>query len=289
MNRFIKIRTFASIKEGRVLSAREFARILDIDPGTVTKVESEEINPSPKMARALAEKYEISQEWFLTGEGYAPWEMDFEAMGYFEFDEKGQAASAFLSVLATLSKSPQRDLVKYIVRLGRDSKFREYIYNFIDRSGIVDMFLELQQLKRELAELRVAVPEPVTVSPPAVTPRPNSYQHKTAPAIRLTADQTFESTEVELEQPAMPAELNPEEARRWEINLTVLKEYAASEQAKKDWPRRVIPSGVAARFCREVVGFYAGGSNQDVGGMLWEFLLDTATQYTGRERRKHEA
>lgn len=288
MSRFEKLRAFLSEKEGRILSSRELAGLLGVTHTTITRVEKGEIDPSPKVARALAAKYKISESWYLTGKGPAPWEP--EQSIEWQVAEKQLAKGEFGGALhlagAEIKSSSHHKLIEHWIRAGRDPFYREALYNVIERSRIVDTFLEL---RRELAELQAGASGLDTVSPPAVTKSENKYGPKAAPSIRLTADNTFESTEVSIELPDKPSKLSPDDSHRWDINLSALERYAATERAKKDWPRGVIPSGIAARFCREVVGFYEGGRVDDVGGILWDYLTESGSQYTGVDRRKQEA
>lgn len=278
MDRLEKLRAYVSEKEGKILSANELAGILGVTISTITEAEKGNRKPSPKVARALKKKYDVSEEWYLTGKGFAPWELDSEVAGYLKYDETGQHGAALIDAAADILRSPQRDLVDRFIRAGRNPLYREALYNVLEESGILPLYQELLELKRELAGLRAAVPEPVTVSPPAVTPRKNIYQNKTAPAIRLTADQTFESTEVILKFPEKPIDIDQDQAARWDRNELALRRWEKTETARRQFPRGDVPAWALERFCREVVNFYEGGNLQDVGGLLLDFISESATQ-----------
>ena len=70
--------------------------------------------------------------------------------------------------------------------------------------------------------------------------------------------------------PPPPKGLYASERRRYEHNRDVLKRWSETSAAF------AVPPKVAARYCREVVGFYEGGAVEDVGGVLRDFMQDEA-------------
>ena len=84
-------------------------------------IERGERAPSKKVAAKLEEKYGISKEWFLTGEGIAPWEeRDYQELldRFAEIEQqikKGKSKSkddkmiAGFAALSLLLKTPQNN------------------------------------------------------------------------------------------------------------------------------------------------------------------------------------
>lgn len=280
-NRFEKLRVYLSQKSGQTLSATRLAELLNVSTPTITEAENGTRPPSPKAARALYEKYKVSEEWYLTGEGYAPWESDLSIE--WQIVEKQLAEGQFggaLHVASTAIKiSPQRKLIDHWIRAGKNPLYREALYKVIEEMDILPIYHELLELKQELAEQRAAaaepaVSEPEPVSPPAVTPGGHKYAGKARPAIRLTAEPTFESTEVILQFPAKPANLEPEDSTRWDRNELALRRWEQTETARRQFPRGDVPTWALERFCREVVHFYEGGTLEGVGGILKDFIQE---------------
>jgi transcriptional regulator with XRE-family HTH domain len=78
----------------------------------------------------------------------------------------------------------------------------------------------------------------------------------------------FEPSEVRIFVPPVPEGLSASERKRYEHNREVLERWSRTSGAFE------IPSEVAERYCREVVGFYDGGRVNDVGGVLRDFLQE---------------
>ena len=179
MNRFERLRNYISEKEGKILSARELARLLGVDNSAISRVEAGNGKPSYKAARALEEKYGIPEGWYLKEEGLAPWEKEEEdAITWRIADEQlkqGKKGGALLFASGKILESGERELAEYWIRAGREPVFRSYIY--IVLAGAVRAFNELQ-------EKPVAAPAQVVAHPahaPAPAERP-ALEPAAAPA-----------------------------------------------------------------------------------------------------------
>jgi len=60
---------FALIREKNGLNTKQFAQSLDMEPTTVSSIESGKREPSKEVLYNLAVKYEVSLNWIFTGEG----------------------------------------------------------------------------------------------------------------------------------------------------------------------------------------------------------------------------
>jgi len=60
---------FAIIREENGLNVKEFAASLDMEPTTVSSIESGKREPSKEVLLNLAIKYAVSLNWIFTGEG----------------------------------------------------------------------------------------------------------------------------------------------------------------------------------------------------------------------------
>jgi transcriptional regulator with XRE-family HTH domain len=60
---------FASIRKKYGLNVKEFAESLDMEPTTVSSIESGKREPSKEVLLNLAVKYACSLNWIFTGEG----------------------------------------------------------------------------------------------------------------------------------------------------------------------------------------------------------------------------
>ena len=162
MNRFEKLRLYISDIEGKTISAREFSRLLGFNLTLYGRLERGDTPPSKKVAARLEEKYEISREWFLTGEGQAPWEKEFEE--HWQFAEKikrdiamgrrpagSEESYSILVAYAALKNGPEKSLIDFFIRAGREPAFRAYIYNGLERA--VKIFDELEESRAKIAEL----------------------------------------------------------------------------------------------------------------------------------------
>jgi len=78
----------------------------------------------------------------------------------------------------------------------------------------------------------------------------------------------LEPSEVRISVPPAPRGLTESERKRYDHNREVLERWSQTSRAFE------IPSEVAERYCREVVGFYDGGRVDDVGGILRDFLQE---------------
>jgi len=167
MNRFERLRNYLSEKEKRILSANELARILGVSNSTIASTENESRPPSPKVAARLEEKYGISREWYLTGEGLAPWE-EKEYEDYFKDLDEMERVAEEENIPPTLEKglscfvagkrifkTSETKLVDYFIEAGRNPEFRRYLYKVlynILEGGAVNIFQQLQKA-REKAEM----------------------------------------------------------------------------------------------------------------------------------------
>lgn len=252
-DRFVRLRSYLSMREEKSLSAAELADICEVSGPTISEVEKGNRKPSPRVAKVLSEKYGVSENWYLTGIGQAPWEKSAEDEEWDRYEDLKRAVAegrkeghpdkswgGFLA-LSKIINSPEVGLVESWIRAGKDSRFRRYIFMIINAAA---------QAWDELTELRAAAAEPVTVLPPAVTPR----------------ELTYEPAGVELKYPPRPGGLAPEDSTRWDRNLEVLQKWAATAAAI--W----VPTWALARFCLEVHHFYSGGNLAAVTGVLQDFI-----------------
>ncbi|MBN2290172.1 MAG: helix-turn-helix transcriptional regulator [Candidatus Glassbacteria bacterium] len=87
---------------------------------------------------------------------------------------------------------------------------------------------------------------------------------------RTAKQAEFVSSLVSIEVPPAPDGLTESERSRYERNREVLERWSCTSRAFE------VPSEVAGRYCREVVGFYEGGQVDDVGGVLRDFLQEAS-------------
>jgi len=164
MNRFKKLRLYLSEIEDRILSAQELSLHLGVAPNLIGRIERGDISPSPKVADRLKEKYGISKEWVLTGEGLAPWE-EKEYQEWFDRtaeieqqikDGKSKPGTkkihAGFAALSLLLKTPQKELVDYFIEAGKNPKFRKLLYNVL-KSGLLETFEDLKRANQRIKEL----------------------------------------------------------------------------------------------------------------------------------------
>ncbi len=90
--------------------------------------------------------------------------------------------------------------------------------------------------------------------------------------IRKTAEPTLEVTEMRLNIPGPPDDLDEECRRYWDNNAAALQRWAATPDAIKSFPKRTVPPWAIERFLRETRQMYAGGSVADVSGVLWDLI-----------------
>jgi len=164
LNRFEKLRYYISEIEGKFISARGLSRLLGVSPTLIGSIERGNIPPSLKVAAKLKEKYGISKEWFLTGEGIAPWEERdyqewFDQVGEIEKQiKKGERKPkddkilAGFAALSLLLKTPQKRLVDYFIEAGKNPEFRKLLYNILT-SGLVENFEGLKRANQRIKEL----------------------------------------------------------------------------------------------------------------------------------------
>lgn len=164
-NRFERLRHYLSEIEEKILSASELARLLNVSKALITSIEKGSLPPSPKVAARLEEKYDISVQWYLTGEGLAPWEIKIYADVFERIDELVEGAEegktrpvvleitiAFLHSGFKIFDTPEKKLVNYFIEAGRTPEFRRYLYNVlyhILEGGAVNNFQELQRAREK--------------------------------------------------------------------------------------------------------------------------------------------
>jgi len=162
LNRFEKLRHYISEIEGEFFSAKNFSRLLGFSPNLFGAIERGDTPPSKKFAARLWEKYNISREWFLTGEGQAPWEKEF--VKHWQFAERikqdiaagrrpagSEESYSILVAYAALKNGPEKNLIDFFIRAGREPAFRAYIYSGLERA--VKIFDELEESRAKIAEL----------------------------------------------------------------------------------------------------------------------------------------
>ena len=127
-------------------------------------IERGERAPSKKVAAKLEEKYGISKEWFLTGEGIAPWEeRDYQELldRFAEIEQqikKGKSKSkddkmiAGFAALSLLLKTPQNKLVDYFIEAGKNPAFRKLLFTSLN-SGLLETIEELKRANQRIKEL----------------------------------------------------------------------------------------------------------------------------------------
>ena len=254
-----------------MLSASKLAKLLGVSTSTISQVERGELPPSPKVAVRLEEKYGISRQWYLTGEGEAPWESKttdeyFETLGEMLREAQGdeskitslKGAGAFFAG-SKIVRTPEKKLVDYFMEAGKNPEFRVYIYKCIRQILEPGKTFEWFQAQREKLEHEKET-----------TPIPKAYvKEKFKPKkLRMIAEKnlTYEPTEIVLEFPEKPDSLTDEESRRWDRNELALHRWEKTQAAF------TAPTEALEKFCRQVVGLYAGGTLQDIGAILKDFM-----------------
>lgn len=81
----------------------------------------------------------------------------------------------------------------------------------------------------------------------------------------------FESTELNLNIPPPPDELEEEDLKEYDRNAGLLLRWAHTDKAQKTFPNGVEEYALE-RFCIEAAGFYSGGWIDDVSGLLKDFI-----------------
>lgn len=143
LNRFEQLRHYISETEGHILSVSGFARLLGVSISLMAGIERGGLPPSPKVASRLEKKYGISKEWYLTGEGEAPWEKKdyedfFKLMDKFVLEGKKDEIPPLIDKRIgcyfageRILKTSKKDLVDYFLKAGRNPEFCRYIYNVL--------------------------------------------------------------------------------------------------------------------------------------------------------------
>ena len=278
MNRFEKLRHHISEIEGKILPAKELSRLLGVSPTVIGSIERGDISPSPKVAARLSQRYGISKEWFLTGDGVAPWEEGRQDDWWDAFEEIKQAVKegkekpgadkmhgGFGAIYEILHSSHPK-LLDYFIEAGRNPAYREYIYNVIE-GGSSKLLDQIDQFRARIKELEKALEKKRSVS----ELKPIPFRRAPAPepaALRKTAshEPTFESVEVNLKISDPPPDLLPEDKERWLKNAGTLRRWQKTNRSF------YVPSWALERFCRELVHFYDGGDLSSVGGILKDFV-----------------
>ena len=163
-NRFVLLRLFLSLKEGRALAGKDLAELLGISPSLINMIERGERAPSKKVAAKLEEKYGISKKWFFTGESIAPWEERdyqewFDRVGEIEKQikrgkrkPKDDKILAGFAALSLLLKTPQKKLVDYFIEAGKNPAFRKLLFTSLN-SGLLETIEELKKANKRIKEL----------------------------------------------------------------------------------------------------------------------------------------
>lgn len=265
LNRFEKIRLYASIQEGKILSARKFSLLLDVAPNLVSRIENGSVPPSKKIAASLERKYDVSAEYYLKGSGKKPFEaeifkataeisqLDYEV--YAGIIENLKKEIKELEVDSLIIESGISNFFKNnSARFELYEEFSHHLYNVLKTSGIASALLELLDLKKELAKPRGAAAEPGTVAAGGHT----GGSQKAEPA--------SESTEAILKIPKKPSNLDKVEAEHWNRNVLTLRRWEESCKSLS------APSWAVERYCREVAGLHSGDKLDDIGGILKGFI-----------------
>lgn len=261
------MRHYISEIEGKILAAKEFSRLLNVSPTLIGSIERGVIPPSKKVASKLEERYGISREWFLTGEGLAPW----EEKEYEEALSQKEIAPAYarFAAVSRIRESGEHKILDHLVEAAENSLFRRYIYNVLE-GGIVSAFREL------MGELQAAWGKTKQLEA-QLAKRPAPYAKNKFPPreIRQVANggkkMYYESTEISFTVPGPLPGLQGEDLARYENNTQALERWR--EAGCENWPSHLPPPAwVLQKFCGQASGFYSGGSLADIGGLLWDFI-----------------
>ena len=272
---------------GYELDDVHLAEILSVHEGVLRKGKS--MSVSPALAKAVGKIWGVDLNWLLLGEGEqppasgAPWGI--ERLSLTSRIARGRWDEHKVRRLLAGKKLTQRGLAKL---LDTDPQ----------RAGnLVRGTLREAGLRKRLAAILKVRPEALFLVSRSFDERTASGPLRasagggklfSADTVRralekLISDQLegalagqsagagpsrFEPSEIRISVPPTPENLSASERKRYEHNREVLERWSRSSAAFE------IPSEVAERYCREVVGFYEGGRVDDVGGILRDFLQE---------------
>jgi len=279
------------LSAGYELDDVHLAQILGVHEGVLRKGKNNSV--SPALVRAAGRVWKVNLNWLLLGEGEAP-------------DKHGPPYGIErLPVEKRISRGrwDEHRVRSLLAERGlNQKKLAGLLQTSVSGTGtLVRGQLRDPLLRRRLAEILEVEPESLFLTPATPAARETAAagrRQKTSE--RLYSLQTvhqaleavlrdnleqnlhrysrpdkgaeYQSSLVRIAVPPAPEGLSESERARYERNHEVLERWSRTSRAFE------VPPEVAGRYCREVVGFYEGGQADDVGGILRDFLQETAEQ-----------
>jgi len=272
------------LDSGFELDDVHLAEILGVHPGVLRKGKFSSVSPSLAQAAALA--WGVDLNWLLLGRGLEPPEHGvipgLDRLPRETRIARGRWNDTFVRQLLRIKRLSQKDVARHLgipqARAGavargqlRDPELREKLAVLLE-VPVERLFLVTDSGRYKETENEPAVSGnlyDLNMVRAALNSLLDERLERALENMRLEKDGAeFVPDGVILSIPLPSPDLSEPDRKRYLRNREVLERWSLSRGA---FP---VPSEVAGRYCREVVGFYDGGRMEDVGGILRDFMRE---------------
>lgn len=168
-NRFERLRAYISSRAGKPLSGKDLAELLGVSAPLINQIERGARTPSSRIAIKLQKLYGIDPDWYLSGLGAAPWEIEtarpnfdlnivrkHREKGLYPVKPEDRKRESINAISDILDWTKFEEILDYIIEAGRNLRFRSTLYNVLE-GGLEQLIYDLSEAQKIIDTLKLKV------------------------------------------------------------------------------------------------------------------------------------